>query len=84
MDGVSVDVLGALTPGALLGLGLLFILIGRLIPLRSHLRELDAANRRALEWQEAYRAECARADSYAQQLAEVLGVIRRFDREGAP
>lgn len=84
MDGVSADLVGALTPGALLGLGLLFILLGRLIPLRSHQRELDAANQRAAEWQEAYRAERARADAYGQQLAEVLGAIRQLDRQEAP
>lgn len=40
LEEVPVNFLGMLTPGALLGLGIFFIMTGRLVPVKTHDREL--------------------------------------------
>ncbi len=74
-DGLTGQLVGGLGPTALAGLAVLLVLLGRLIPLRSHLRELAAANTRAAEWKAAWATERARADVLAGQLAHILGAV---------
>ncbi len=81
VDGLTGELLGKLGPAALAGLAVLLVLLGRLIPLRSHTRELAASNRRADEWKDAYYTERARGDLLASQLADILGAVKSVSRE---
>jgi hypothetical protein len=81
LDGVTGELLRQLGAAGLAGLAVLSVLIGWLIPLRSHQRELDAANKRGDEWQQAWATERARADLLASQMAEILTAVPAATRE---
>jgi hypothetical protein len=81
LDGPAGELLGNLGASALAGLAVLSILVGWLVPLRSHKRELDAANARAEEWRTAFATERARADLLASHLADIVGAVKTVSRE---
>lgn len=58
-------------------LSMLLILTGRLIPIRTHDREVARADKRGDDWHAAYQAEAARADEFSGQLGEILSAVRR-------
>lgn len=80
-DGLTGELLSGLGPTALAGLAVLLVLLGRLVPLRSHQRELDAAERRVEDWKATAQLERVRADLLAKQLAEILDALRKLSRE---
>lgn len=64
--------LGALTPSALLGLCVIFIIIGRLIPASTHARELAEKDRQIKYLQEALNT-CRDVEEYrTAQVNELL------------
>jgi hypothetical protein len=61
---------------AILAWVVVWVYVGRLIPLRSHLRELAEVRRQADEWRETARLERTRADEMATQLVQILDAIK--------
>lgn len=58
-------------------LSMLLILTGRLIPIRTHDREMSAEAKRGDDWRAAYQAESARADEVSGQLAQILSAVQQ-------
>lgn len=61
-----------LTPTALIGLAVLFIFTGILVPKRFYEAKVEEANR----WREAYELQRERADKSDAQTAELLEVTK--------
>lgn len=75
-----------LVQGGLGGLGLLAILLvltGRLIPLRTHEREMAREQKRGDDWHSAWESTEARAEERDGQLGEILAIVRR-QSQGRP
>lgn len=58
-------------------LAILAILTGRLIPLRSHEREMAREQKRGDDWHAAWQATDQRADEVQGQLTEILSFVRQ-------
>jgi hypothetical protein len=63
--------------GAVGLLAVLAILTGRLIPLRTHEREMAREQKRGDDWHAAWQATEQRADESQGQLAEILTFVRQ-------
>lgn len=68
---IPLDVLGAVTPSALLSLCVIFIVIGRLIPAKTHERELQEKDRQILYLQDAL-ATCRNAEEHRTSQVNTL------------
>lgn len=64
--------LTTLTPSALLGIGILLVFLGRLVPYRSHRETVEEAER----WRKAYEAEREARNVANSQTIELLEVAR--------
>jgi hypothetical protein len=71
---------GAPTLGGLLGLVVLAVLTGRLVPVATLLRELESADRRAEDYKAAAEAAGLRADKQAEQLDLLLTSMRASEQ----
>lgn len=72
LDDLQFSLLGALTPGALLGLCIFFILTGKLVPIRTHDRELQVRDQQIAYLQAALDA-CRAVDEHrAGQVSELM------------
>jgi hypothetical protein len=58
-------------------LAILLILTGRLIPIRTHEREMAREQQRGDDWHAAWQATEQRADEQQGQLAEILMAVRQ-------
>lgn len=57
-------------------LAILAILTGRLIPIRTHEREMAREQQRGDDWHAAWQATEQRADEHQEQLTEILMFVR--------
>jgi signal transduction histidine kinase len=67
---------GLLSQWGLVGIVVLLVLFGLLVPVRTHNRELAAAIQRGDEWKRAAEVQDARNDAQAGQIAELLELAR--------
>lgn len=58
-------------------LSILLILTGRLIPIRTHEREMAREQARGDDWHAAWQATEQRADETQEQLSEILAFVRQ-------
>lgn len=73
------DVVPWVTQGGavgLLGIGLMFVFTGRLIPRRVHEQAMAAERARGDDWRDAYRLIEARSEIQDRQLGEILAALR--------
>lgn len=63
--------------GAVGVLSILLILTGRLIPIRTHEREMAREQQRGDDWHAAWQATEQRADETQEQLNEILMFVRQ-------
>lgn len=76
LGNVPLDVLGTFTPSALLGLCVIFIIIGKLIPANTHTRELAEKDRQITYLHDALNA-CRDAEEHrTAQVIELLEYSR--------
>lgn len=71
---------GTIVQGGLGTIGLLSILLiltGRLIPVRTHEREMAREQKRGDDWHAAWEATEQRAEERDGQLGEILAIVRR-------
>lgn len=65
-----------LTAGVLLGIVILSIVLGRLIPVRTAERELADRDAQIASWKAAYEAERQRGEVQAEHLGELMELSR--------
>jgi hypothetical protein len=58
------------------GVLVLLMMFGLLVPVRTHNRELEQANRRGDDWKAAFDAADARNDAQQEQIGELLELAR--------
>lgn len=73
---LPIEIIGALTPGALLGVCVLYIITGRLVPLKSHERELSTRDEEIIHLRNALDICYQSAQRRAEQVSELLECSR--------
>lgn len=69
---LPIELISTLTPSALLGMCILFILVGRIVPLRSHERELSIRDQE-IEYLRTALSTCHDAELHrSSQVSELL------------
>ncbi len=71
-EDIPLGLLGELTPSVLLGLCILLILIGRLVPVRTHDREIKSRDQQITFLQEALAASLETEQRRVEQIDELM------------